>query len=427
MAKFDEGPPGGETLTKRVVELSRPHLEPTELELAALARVERQVLARLEAGAAPRGGARPRWPLPIGIAAAAGLALVVGLSVRRAAPPARPAAPPFVVSGAAELGAGVVRAPGPASAAMRFVAGSELVLSGGSEAQVTALDDRGRSARVRLRRGHARARVVHQRGTRWTVEAGPFSVRVTGTTFDVDWAPESERFEVRLEQGAVEVTGPLLQGGVKLRASNTLVVDLPTGLVSLRAAEEAPPPPAAPARPPHAAAARAAAPAPRAPAPRRAGRARAEGWGAALAAGRFREIVRAAEDAGIPRVLAERPVDDLLALADAARFTRRYELAREALAALRTRAPGSRQAADAGFFLGWLADEQGAGEEALRHFERYVAGHPTGAYVEQALGRRLLLVARLRGRRAAAPLADDYLRRFPAGAHAEAARALRPS
>src|SRR5205809_862285 len=62
-------------------------------------------------------------------------------------------------------------------------------------------------ARVLLEQGGLHADVVHRPRTRWSVEAGPFVVRVTGTRFDVGWDPETQSVKVALQQGSVVVTG----------------------------------------------------------------------------------------------------------------------------------------------------------------------------------------------------------------------------
>jgi hypothetical protein len=61
---------------------------------------------------------------------------------------------------------------------------------------------------------------------------------------------------------------------------------------------------------------------------------------------------------------------------------------------------------------------------ALSWFEAYLGEVPSGTYASEALGRKMLLVQLLDGKPAARALADTYLRRFPGGTYADAARAL---
>ena len=52
--------------------------------------------------------------------------------------------------------------------------------------------------------------VIHRPKARWSVEAGPFVVQVTGTTFDVRWSNTDGVLRVRLINGVVSVHGPLV-------------------------------------------------------------------------------------------------------------------------------------------------------------------------------------------------------------------------
>ncbi len=150
----------------------------------------------------------------------------------------------------------------------------------------------------------------------------------------------------------------------------------------------------------------------------------ARAWPAALAAGDFAAIVQeASRDLG--GVLRSAGSDDLAALADAARYQRRDDLARQALTAQRQRFPRSPRAVDAAFFLGRL-DENGGGGliRALRWYDRYLEEAPNGAYAAEALGRRMIALRELYGSAAARPVAELYVRRFPRGSYAGAAHAL---
>jgi TolA-binding protein len=144
-----------------------------------------------------------------------------------------------------------------------------------------------------------------------------------------------------------------------------------------------------------------------------------------LAAGDFADIVEEAVH-DLPRALRSASSDDLAALADAARYRRRDDLARQALEAQRHRFHGSSRAADAAFFLGRLDENDGAGLiHALRWYDRYLDEAPTGAYAAEALGRKMVAMRDLYGVGTARGVADEYVRRFPHGSYAGAARALR--
>ncbi len=84
---------------------------------------------------------------------------------------------------------------------VRFSDGSEVALAAGSRAHVRTVDEHG--ANVTVDDGQAHAYVVHASGARWSFDAGPFVVHVTGTAFGISWAAEEERLDVRLENGSV--------------------------------------------------------------------------------------------------------------------------------------------------------------------------------------------------------------------------------
>jgi hypothetical protein len=138
-------------------------------------------------------------------------------------------------------------------------------------------------------------------------------------------------------------------------------------------------------------------------------------------------VLSDAEHRGLDATLGAASVGDLKALADAARYVRRSELARRVLLAERNRFPKSREGRDAAFFLGGLSeDESGtdASKEAVTWYERYLDESPQGSFAAHALGREMVLVRKLQGPAPARALADRYLERFPNGPYASAARKL---
>ena len=94
--------------------------------------------------------------------------------------------------------------------------------------------------------------------------------------------------------------------------------------------------------------------------------------------------------------------------------------------AQRTRYPGSMQARDASFFLGGLAEGNPAGRRSGPSTGTTSTSreNPNGAYASQALGRKMMLVQRLRGAGSARPIANEYLARFPDGPYASSANKL---
>ena len=331
---------------------------------------------------------------------------------------------------------------------VRFPEGSELRFE--AEGRGRIADSNRDGARVVLEQGVLNARVVHRPNSAWRIEAGPFTVLVTGTAFRVGWERQAGRFELVMREGSVTVLGPSFSQ--RLSAGQTLRATTTAGIVRLGPNDEPAALPAAPARPgerrreaaagappEHSqAAARPAAPRRRAVtlalAEPEAGRTRAAAaapslsWSQRLAQGGFRDVVAEASAAGIDAVVAGRELDDLAALATAARLSGELEIARRALAAVRARFAGTGAAAESAFLLGRLADDVDHNPAAaVGWYERSLAEAPSGPLAPEALGRKLAALARLPGaeaQAAAGAAARLYLDRFPSGSHAARARAL---
>jgi ferric-dicitrate binding protein FerR (iron transport regulator) len=312
-----------------------------------------------------------------------------------------------------------------ADATLRFSEGSEVVLEAGSRARIAELTPRG--AHLILEGGAARLSVSHLPRADWSVQAGPFRVDVIGTVFDVRWS--GEVLEVRLHTGAVVVRGPIAAGEITLQAGQQLVAradgELRVGAIEAPEAKRAPseaatqteaPTAMAPPviAPPASAAAAVTAPEPIRPS-----------WSQRVAAGDYAGVLADAEARGLDASLSEAPLADLGALADAARYRGRSDLARRALLAERARFPGSAAARTAAFLLGRLSEDAlGQRAAAIGYYDQYLAESPSGTFASEALGRKMIAVKRGAGVEAARPLAADYLARFPKGAYAAAAQEI---
>lgn len=377
---------------------------------------------------------RRRWTRSLvlgGVAAAAALAMVIPrVSSRRESATAEQDAPPLAVQieGASLAGNGAITAAAGAAPALRFGDGTRIDLGPGTKGRLASVDAHG--AHVAIADGSAAVNVVPRPHARWQVDAGPFTIHVHGTVFTAAWNATEQRLDVRLQRGSISVDGPLTTGAIPMRAGQRLTVALAQSRVLLRPIQEGDQS-AGDEEDAPAAHVREDVPAAPTVAPATASRARpvrevhdARAWPAALAAGDFATIVQeASRDLG--GVLRTAGSDDLAALADAARYQRRDDLARRALTAQRQRFPRSPRAVDAAFFLGRL-DENGGGGliRALRWYDRYLEEAPSGAYAAEALGRRMIALRELYGSAAARPVAEVYVRRFPRGSYAGAAHAL---
>ena len=325
---------------------------------------------------------------------------------------------------------------------LRFAEGTELRLAAGARGRLTSVD--GQGARFAIEQGEAEVNVVPRAGARWLIDAGPFLITVHGTVFTASWDGASEQLDIRMKHGLVSVSGPVADGKIAVRAGQRLTINVPEREVLLRPSDEAddaadvapaeatPPSsasavePSAPEAPPAAVGTHAAS---RGPAPRGAlavrASAPARSWTASLAAGDFQAILLEAEHRGLRRSLADARSEDLAALADAARYLRREDIARQALIAQRDRFPRSDRAREAAFLLGRLTEGGAEGDvRALGWYDRYLSEAPAGAYASEALGRKMTATEKLRGIEAARDIAREYLRRFPRGTYAGAARAL---
>jgi hypothetical protein len=326
---------------------------------------------------------------------------------------------------------GYVSAPPTAESLLSFSDGSRVRMAARSRGRVVQVTDRG--ARFSLEEGKASVDIIPRPRAQWLFEAGPFLVAVHGTSFTVAWNPVDAVFDVRLESGAISVASPLAGPEIQLRMGQTLRVSLrdqtstigTTAASNVSSAPGAPPVVVSPSpsivaspsleRPP------AVAPGPVSDSARWSHR----GWNAAVKENRSADVVADADRRGLAAVLERADSDDLWALADAARYGGRYSLADHALLAQRRRFPASDRAREAAFLLGRLHDDDQDGpEHALNWYDRYLAEARDGIHVSDALGRKMTLLERWNRRADSLTVAEEYLRRFPDGFYANAARGL---
>jgi hypothetical protein len=203
-----------------------------------------------------------------------------------------------------------------------------------------------------------------------------------------------------------------------MQAGQRLVMNMRQGFARLEPIARAVPGATAEAPAPRERPAPAEAPVPR---PERKG----DSWSERVLAGDFAAVLREARRRRVEEVLRRSGDADVMALAEAARYSGETVLARRALGAVRSRFPGSGQASKAAFLLGRMAeDADGDLAGALAWYGRYLTDAPGGTFREEALGRKMAATMRLHGHVQARPLADEYLRRFPGGSYAAPARAI---
>jgi hypothetical protein len=360
-----------------------------------------------------------RWSL-VGTAAVS--AAIVAIAVVRSGPARAPAPQPalaYRIEGGDLVEGGYLRESGRAGIKLVFTEGTEFILSPGTRSRLRTVDAAG--ARIAIEHGTASFKVTPSPSPsidrRWQVDVGPFLVTVKGTVFTVSWDAAHEKFELALRHGRVSVSGPVTGGEIALRAGQRLVVDLPRGETVISEPRVDDGDGAAPSPTDRPAPVKAVAPGPRADGDHR--------WAAALAAGHLDRILAEAERGGLKNTIEKSSSDDLRALADAARYRRRMDLARDALLAERRRFPDSPRALDAAFLLGRVEEASDRGlARAIEWYDAYLTRAPAGTYASEALGRKMTLTNKLGGADRARPVAEEYLRRFPEGTYAGPARAF---
>jgi hypothetical protein len=308
---------------------------------------------------------------------------------------------------------GYILASQTADAVVAFSDGSTVRMAARARGRVVDMSHRG--ARFALDDGRVSVDIVHRPRAQWTFEAGPFRVSVHGTSFTVVWNAVDAIFEVRLASGAISVASPVGGPEIQMRAGQTLRVSLPDQSSTLGSLETTGSS-GAPAAPPIA---------PAISTPSEPARWSHRSWMTALSENKAADVVADAERRGVATVLERADSEDLWALANAARYRGRYPLAGEALNAHRRRFPSSDRSREAAFLLGRLHDDDQDGPgDALRWYDRYLAEAHDGVGVSDALGRKMTLLQRWNRGTEALSVARDYLRRFPRGTYANAARAL---
>jgi len=357
---------------------------------------------------APARSARVRWALALGVFA---LGIAVGAPAWQAWTMLR-----YEAHGLSTEGSYLNARETPADLA--FSDGSRVTVGPHTTLSVDLLGKR--AALTRLLDGRLHVAVRHERDTNYRFLAGPYEVQVVGTEFDLEWHAQAEGLTLVMHSGEVRVLG---DGNPRqVRAGQTL--HLPSPLQPSRqpapsAADVKPSSLAAQAAEPSAVSKElASAQKPSA----LVARATDADWGALLNAGQFSAIMHDADARGGERLLESVSASNLKVLALAARYTGRRTLSLRAWQALRTRYPADAAKQGAAFFLGRSYEEQGETSEAMRWLARYLAESPAGAYAGEALGRRLLLLAKSGQKAEAMSMARMYLARHPRGAYAKSAQ-----
>jgi hypothetical protein len=324
----------------------------------------------------------------------------------------------FEVQGADLSNPHYVVAPAESDAHMKFSDGSTVDLVKNTRMRVQQVTAQGAS--LVLERGSAVTHVVHHADSNWKVFAGPFEISVIGTRFKADWDPQTETLQVDLYEGTIQIGGEragemaVLKNGQRFHAvghkANWSIS--PIGGGAREAAADAMPQASVLASPSaltpeQLTPVEASSVAP--PVPARTQR----DWAGALAKGEFSRIVSDAESRGIASCLDQCSVADVRYLADAARYTRRFDLAEQAFLALRRRSAS--EAPTAAYLLGVINESQGRNASALRWYEQCASEAPRGRFVSDAQAGRLRMLMATHQHAEAQVAAKRYLRDYPRG------------
>ena len=292
-----------------------------------------------------------------------------------------------------------------ASGQLRLPDGSVLSIEPNSIARLTRFDDS--NVEVLLERGRLTAWVQKGTGRTWRYIAGPWAVRVVGTTLHIAHDPEHQRIEVSVDEGVVELTGPggttLIRAGEVVRRSDVLVEE----------------PVVAPAVHPvdmkRVLRAKAALPSltrvelPTAAEPESA--THVTTWQELLESGQRAAALDRWEAHVQPAGVTDA---QLLRLADAARLEHRLPLARSLLDEVESRHGSG--AAEASYLLGRFEVESHSLLAARLRFSASVMQEPSGPFAEQSRGRLIEVLLELDQQNEARAAARDYLQHHPRGA-----------
>jgi TolA-binding protein len=422
--------------------MSNEHTSRGELgELGELTSLARESLGRLGPEQSLRGELavvsrfsatatkRPAWVAPAAVALLATSAAAAVLLVRHRA---ESAALSYVIDKGSSSDDRLLDVDNGPPRTVRFSDGTEVRVDQGTQARIRFVSNRG--AELAMSRGALHAAVVHSATSEWRFDAGPFVVHVTGTAFSLEWDPELDRFDLRLEHGSVSVSSPVVNEPIQVRAGQWLTIRPRKNEVFIRDLEatasndereperEPDSPPSDREAEPRATPSSSASPETALPA--KSAPDAGHTWARDLLHGKADRIVDDALRRGLDGCLADSSPSELSALADAARYTRRNDVARRVLLAERRRFPGSPTAMDAALLLGRLAEAEQNDGQALSWFNTYLAEAPGGAHASEALGRKMAIVRHSGAAATARALAEEYLGKYPDGTYSSAARAI---
>jgi FecR protein len=319
-----------------------------------------------------------------------------------------------------------------------FSDGTSMVLPAASAMRLLGTTANG--AQVALERGTVKAQVKHRATTSYSVQAGPYTVDVIGTRFEVKWEPAAGVFSVSVFEGLVRVkcaeTGLApteVKGGEQLTSHRSAqgwsaelsrtAGEIEANKQSKGAAEvplqmtESPTAGEDEAVPPLKMTSKKRGPVVAEP------RAEKPDWVHLADSGDAPGALKAVRALGLTRVLQMATSAELLTLASAARSANDVLTSTKALEKCRQRFPSSRASALAAFEFARFARERGDRSAADLWLHRYLQESPKGPLAREAHGRLLEDAAEV-DVTSARELARKYLGLYPEGPHSALAKSL---
>ena len=325
-------------------------------------------------------------------------------------------------NGASVYGSGVLEAATNRPQSLEFSEGSQVLLEPDTRIRLASVSDH--NADLTLDDGHILANIRKHTGITWTFVAGPYRIRVVGTRFTVDWDCDRRQFRVAVREGRVKVSGgDLPNEGFVLDAGTTLERGGATDFAKPSVQTDV----MAPAE------LSAALPSPtRAPTKVLSGPAHLSGsgvpgptWSTLVNQGKYKEALALAETLGFDTLINEASENDLLLLANAARYSGDTPRAHQAQLKLRERFAGRRSAALAAFYLARSElDIEHRPNIAIHWFETFLTESPSGDLAALARAHLMSLCLNMGQREKARRIALDYLKYHPEGEQAAQARSL---
>ncbi len=301
----------------------------------------------------------------------------------------------------------LVEAPADAWFPLSFEDGSRVDLAPSTKSRLTRKDPS--HVIIMLDHGRIDADIEPHTGTAWSFDAGDYRVEVVGTRFSV--SRTFEEFEVTVTQGRVRVTGPRPNDSRELGPGETFksstvhaesrlqrtvshASDRQTAMTTRNPSVEIK-------------------------------KTRHDDWRELYKRHDYSGALAQAERMNFAKLVETADVNDLAALADAARLAKQVSRATQALTQLRKRFSGSERACHAALLLGHIHfDAEQDYREAARWFETYLDETKSDIHAGEACGRLMESQRRLGELKRARQTAERCLTIDPNGPNAERARVL---